>query len=297
MLRLIGAAVGAVIGILSGLYFRYPDYSWPGMLVDIIIGAGIGFLVAHQVAKFDNSFRQSADKEWWDWWKTGFDKTSWKKLNTDIFNPDHAPVEDGDTSQEEESSQIDIFTRTLATLMAAVAQADGEVSDGEIRRVRKYYLSNFPVSQAEEWVKIFEYQAFQVIDHVAVCKSALNDIDYYARLQLFGILADLAAEGGVVTNEEKRILEEIGNALGIAASDKAPAGFKAFHTDEGPYGILGVSMNASGGEIKRAYHRLALQYHPDKVLHLGQNYADVAAVKFRSIHQAYEDIKSNRNIN
>lgn len=297
MLRPIGTAVGAVIGTISGLYFHYPYYSWLSFLPDIGLGAGIGFLVAHQVAKLDNTFRQSADKEWWDWWKTGFDKTSWKKLNTDIFNPDYVPVEDDENPPEEQSSQVDIFTRTLATLMAAVAQADGEVSEGEIRKVRKYFLGNFSVSQAEEWVKIFEYQAFQIIDHVAVCKTALNDIDYYARLQLFGILADLAAEDGLVSDEEKRTLEEIVNALGIAASDKAPAGFKAFHTDEGPYGILGVSMNASGGEIKRAYHRLALQYHPDKVLHLGQNYADVAAVKFRSIHQAYEDIRSNRNIN
>ena len=291
MLRLIGAAAGAVTGLLSGLYFHYPDYSWPGFLADIVIGAGIGFLVAHQIAKLDNSFRQNADKEWWQWWKAGFDKTSWKKLNSDIFNPDYKPVEEADDAQEEQSPGADVFTRILATLMAAVAQADGEVSDGEIRKVRKYFIDNFSVSQAEEWVKIFEYQAFQTIDHVSVCKSILGEIDYYARLQLFGILADLAAEDGVVSAEERHILEEIAEALGIEASDQAPAGFKAFHLDAGPYGILGIARSASGDEIKQAYHRLVLQYHPDKVLHLGQNYADAAAEKFRSIHQAYEEIR------
>lgn len=30
------------------------------------------------------------------------------------------------------------------------------------------------------------------------------------------------------------------------------------------YGLLGVDMGAGEGEIKAAYRRLALQYHPDK---------------------------------
>ena len=297
---------GKITGlILGGIYggVRWSPYAndmsiWFGILFHAGIGVLFGAVIDAKISESERRFKHDPEfRSWWKWWKAGFDKTSWKKLNTDIFNPDLAPVEDDDNPQEEPSSQVDVFTRTLATLMAAVAQADGEVSEGEIRRVRKYFIGKFTVSQAEEWVKIFEFQAFQVIDHVAVCKSILNDIDYYARLQLFGILADLAAEDGLVSDEERMILEEIGDSLGIAASDKAPAGFKAFHTDEGPYGILGIPRNASGDEIKRAHHRLVLQYHPDKVMHLGQNYADVAAEKFRSIHQAYEEIMSSRNIN
>ena len=48
------------------------------------------------------------------------------------------------------------------------------------------------------------------------------------------------------------------------------------------YEILGVSRNASLDEIKRAYRRLALQYHPDR------NKSPDAEQKFKEINEAYE---------
>lgn len=56
---------------------------------------------------------------------------------------------------------------------------------------------------------------------------------------------------------------------------------------EDPYKILGVSPDASDEEIKRAYRRLAKQYHPD--LHPGDA---EAARKMQQINDAYERIKN-----
>ena len=54
---------------------------------------------------------------------------------------------------------------------------------------------------------------------------------------------------------------------------------------EGPYRVLGVSNDASDAEIKRAYRKLARQYHPDR------NPDDAAAEeRFKAIQAAYEDI-------
>ena len=48
------------------------------------------------------------------------------------------------------------------------------------------------------------------------------------------------------------------------------------------YGLLGVARDAGEDEIKRAYRRLAMEYHPDR------NGSPDAAAKFREIAEAYE---------
>ena len=54
-----------------------------------------------------------------------------------------------------------------------------------------------------------------------------------------------------------------------------------------PYKVLGVSPDASDEEIKRAYRRLAKQYHPD--LNPGD---EAAAKKMQQLNAAYEQIKN-----
>ncbi len=48
------------------------------------------------------------------------------------------------------------------------------------------------------------------------------------------------------------------------------------------YQILGVAKNASSDEVKRAYRKLALQYHPDR------NKSKEAEGKFKEVTKAYE---------
>jgi hypothetical protein len=49
-----------------------------------------------------------------------------------------------------------------------------------------------------------------------------------------------------------------------------------------PYSTLGVGANASDHEVKQAYRKLVLQYHPDV------NHTNNAEAKFMTIQQAYE---------
>ena len=54
------------------------------------------------------------------------------------------------------------------------------------------------------------------------------------------------------------------------------------------YALLGVARDADEAEIKKAYRRLAMQYHPDRV---GPDDKRVAEEKFKEITEAYEVLR------
>ena len=62
------------------------------------------------------------------------------------------------------------------------------------------------------------------------------------------------------------------------------------------YEVLGVEKNATEQEIKKAYRKLAMKYHPDKVSHLGEDFRKTAEEKFKAVNEAWEKIKKERNI-
>ncbi len=57
-----------------------------------------------------------------------------------------------------------------------------------------------------------------------------------------------------------------------------------------PYTVLNVDRDASPEEIKNAYKQLANRYHPDKVLHLGEEFKKMAEERFKEIQEAYREL-------
>lgn len=64
-----------------------------------------------------------------------------------------------------------------------------------------------------------------------------------------------------------------------------------------PYDVLGVSLNASDDEIKKAYRNLSRKYHPDT--NVNNPNKDQAEERFKEVQQAYQmimDAKENESI-
>ena len=66
---------------------------------------------------------------------------------------------------------------------------------------------------------------------------------------------------------------------------------------ESDYKILEISKNSTDGELKKAYRKMAVKYHPDKVSHLGDEVKKLAEEKFKMVNEAYNNIKKSRSAN
>ena len=106
-----------------------------------------------------------------------------------------------------------------------------------------------------------------------------------------GWLDDLAVFGLMFwwVSRLKRAYQASGTSSAYAKKEKHAPGS---HEDpeEDPYKILCLERGASKQEIKAAYKRLASQYHPDKVQHLGKEFQELAHKKFIAIQKAYDTL-------
>jgi hypothetical protein len=69
---------------------------------------------------------------------------------------------------------------------------------------------------------------------------------------------------------------------------------RASQGGEDPYTILGLSRSAGLEEIRRRYKEKLLQYHPDRVQHLGREFEVMAEGKTKEITEAYQRILKER---
>ena len=63
---------------------------------------------------------------------------------------------------------------------------------------------------------------------------------------------------------------------------------------ESDYKILEISPESTDEDVKKAFRKMAVKYHPDKVGHLGSEVKSMAEEKFKMVNEAYNNIKKSR---
>ena len=63
---------------------------------------------------------------------------------------------------------------------------------------------------------------------------------------------------------------------------------------DNPYGVLGLTDEASDAEVDQAYRRLMSQYHPDRMAGAADELRRQAEARAREINAAYDRIKTLR---
>jgi DnaJ like chaperone protein len=101
----------------------------------------------------------------------------------------------------------------------------------------------------------------------------------------------------VVSQAEMDILKRIAAAMRIPSQD-AESMFAMYGSSvEDAYKVLEIERTATDDEVKKAYRRMAMKHHPDKVATLGEDVKKAAEEKFKKITEAYDKIKKERGLN
>ena len=186
------------------------------------------------------------------------------------------------------------FLISLLVLAAAVIKADGKTLDSEKAAVRTFIRNNFGEAAVGEAMGILEELLRKDVNIYSVGPQIAANMNYSERLQLFHFLVGIAVADNDFSKSEKGVLEAIGSVTGLNPSDISSIIAMYWKENDSAYRILGISPDATVDEIKTAYRRMAMKYHPDKVATLGEDVRKAAETKFRSIQEAYESIKKQR---
>jgi DnaJ like chaperone protein len=207
----------------------------------------------------------------------------------------------GNTDQGNRNS----FLLTMLVLSAYIIMADGRVMHSEMELVRNFLRDNFgeqaKLQGNDILLKILEEEKRQGREGFRrtirqACFEASQHLDYGGRLQLMNFLVMIAQADGSVDQTEIEALKEVAGWMQVPESEVESMLHLGGKTTDDDYKVLGVSPQATDEELKKAYRKLALEHHPDRVAKLGDDVRRAAEKKFQEINAAKERIWKARGL-
>ncbi|MCE1199273.1 MAG: TerB family tellurite resistance protein [Marinilabiliales bacterium] len=185
---------------------------------------------------------------------------------------------------------------SLLVLVSAVLNADGKIMKSELNYVKEFFKANFGIEGAQNALHILQDLTKQRIPVNDVCLQIQTYMDYPGRLQLLHFLLGIAASDGEIHPDELKLIREIAANLGITPADYQSIEAMMIPKHDWAYDVLEISNTATDEEVKKAYRKMAMKYHPDKVSYLGEEIQLAANEKFKKVNEAYQLISKERGI-
>lgn len=188
------------------------------------------------------------------------------------------------------------FALTFTVLVAAVMKSDGKPMKSELEYVRQFYIKNFGEDVAREAMLMLRNLLKSEIPLQKVGFQIRQKLMYPARLQLLHFLFLLSTVDKPIQTVEISTLEDISRYIGIHPRDFNSIKAMFYNDLQAAYTVLEIEKNATNEQVKKAYRKMAMQYHPDKLESLGQSMQETATVRFQKVKEAYERIKTERGM-
>ena len=199
--------------------------------------------------------------------------------------------------RQQRATQGDIRV-SIIVLIACVIKADGRVLKSEINYIKPFFLRTFGEEGAKQALQVLKELLNQHIDPVTIARQIAQNTTYSMRLELVNLLLQVANSDGDLDSQELTVIERITVNLSVQTADyQSILALYQRHKDTNwAYTALEIMPSATDEEVKKAYRRMAMKYHPDKVANAGEEIRQQATEKFRGINEAYEHIKQQRGL-
>jgi len=188
------------------------------------------------------------------------------------------------------------YIMSLLVLVAAVMKADGKILKSELEYTKQFFVRSFGTAAAGEAIKILRDLLNQNIPVTDVCHQIRKNMDHPSRLQLVHFLFGIADADGQIHETEHKLIKHIAEQMGISEKDYKSIEAMFVADTDAAYKILEVEPTATDEDLKKAYRKMAVKYHPDKVHYLGEDIQKAAHEKFQKVNEAWEIIKKQRGI-
>ncbi len=257
------------------------------------IGALIGYLLGKAVDTYIDGSHQLPGGDGWEQRQSG--QGSYRQ-QTGQGTYDRGSSTQSRQGRYTADEQRNSFFVSLLVLSSAVIKADGRTHPAELRTVREFIRTNFGEQAAAQAEQILQRLDREQVNIYSVGGQIAANMNYSQRLQLFQYLVSIATSDGDFSASEKSVLEAIASAIRLTSTDAASIIAMYYKEADSAYTVLEISPSATDDEVRSAYRRMAMKYHPDRVATLGPEVQKAAEEKFKKIQEAYAAIKKQRGI-
>lgn len=187
---------------------------------------------------------------------------------------------------------------SIIVLIACVIKADGRVLKSEVNFIKPFLLRTFGNEGAKQALLLLKELLQKELDYQSIAQQIGQYVNYSTRLELINLLLQIAKADGDLNVSELHMIEQIAFSMSVKDVDYQSllSLYQREIDQDWAYKALEIEPSASNEQVKKAYRRMAMKYHPDKVANAGEEIRQQATDKFRGINEAYEYIKQQRGL-
>jgi DnaJ like chaperone protein len=192
------------------------------------------------------------------------------------------------------------FVSLLVHILVKVAQFDGKITREELQTIKNFFRTHLHYNQNQMfWINELIRDATHNPDSLETLLAQFkSSFAYEPRLILVELVFQVFFANERVTDQELDLARKIAEFLGIFQYDFQTIQSRYMYrrqttvnVEQHYYDVLGLQDGVDFVEIKQAYRKLSMKYHPDKVAHLGEEFKGVAEEKMKEINAAYQYFK------